>query len=79
MQRDWISLPDPDLANLVEGTKEFSAYISELRRAQHFALLNRAEMMDRAVEAMTEYLGQAVERQETIQCPPQLHHPRGPS
>jgi tRNA-splicing ligase RtcB (3'-phosphate/5'-hydroxy nucleic acid ligase) len=43
----WISLPDPDLAYLVEGTDEFDAYIRDLRWAQHFALLNRQEMMDR--------------------------------
>ena len=46
----WITLPDPDLAYLVEGTDEFWAYIRELRWAQHFALLNREEMMDRVVE-----------------------------
>src|ERR1700730_18567611 len=37
----WISLPDPDLAYLVEGTGEFWDYIRDLRWAQHFALLNR--------------------------------------
>ncbi len=40
---------DRDLAYLVEGTDEFWAYIRELRWAQHFALLNREEMMDRVV------------------------------
>jgi tRNA-splicing ligase RtcB len=43
----WIQLPDPDLAYLVEGTDEFSAYIRDLQWAQHFALLNRVEMMHR--------------------------------
>ena len=47
----WIQLPDPDLAYLVEGTKEFWAYIRDLRWAQHFALLNREEMMDRVAGA----------------------------
>jgi tRNA-splicing ligase RtcB len=70
MRRHWITLPDPDLAYLVEGTVEFDRYIGELQWAQHFALLNRAEMMDRLVVAFEKFMGQPVERQETIQC----HH-----
>ena len=70
MRRHWISLPDPDLAYLVEGTDEFWQYIGELRWAQHFALLNRQEMMDRVVLAFEEFIGSPVERQEIIQC----HH-----
>jgi tRNA-splicing ligase RtcB (3'-phosphate/5'-hydroxy nucleic acid ligase) len=31
MEKWWITLPDPDLAYLVEGTKEFGRYIDELR------------------------------------------------
>jgi len=66
----WISLPDPDLAYLVEGTDEFWAYMRELRWAQHFALLNREEMMDRVVDAITAHMGEAVDEQERINC----HH-----
>src|SRR5260370_1211614 len=44
-ERAWIQLPDPDLAYLVEGDVAFWAYIRDLRWAQHFALLNREEMM----------------------------------
>ena len=40
-KRWWITLPDPDLAYLFEGTDEFWAYIREPPWAQHFALLNR--------------------------------------
>lgn len=43
----WISLPDKDLAYLVEGDKEFWSYMEALRWAQRFAYLNREEMMDR--------------------------------
>ena len=39
MEKWWITLPDRDLAYLVEGTPEFARYIAELRWAQHFALL----------------------------------------
>jgi tRNA-splicing ligase RtcB len=70
MQRWWIELPDPDLAYLVEGTPEFDRYIAELRWAQHFALLNREEMMDRVVRQLSEVLGQPVDEQERINC----HH-----
>jgi tRNA-splicing ligase RtcB len=57
----WIPLPDPDLAYLVEGTDEFWAYIRDLRWAQHFALLNRAEMMDRVKTIFAAHLGGTAE------------------
>ena len=67
----WISLPDPDLAYLVEGTDEFWAYIRELRWAQHFALLNREEMMDRVLWCFENWMdGASVVESERINC----HH-----
>lgn len=66
----WIDLPDPDLAYLVEGTEEFRRYIRELRWAQHFALLNREEMMDRVARQLSETMGTDVEELERINC----HH-----
>jgi tRNA-splicing ligase RtcB len=63
-------VPDRDLAYLEEGTPEFSRYIAELMWAQKFALLNREEMMDRVVRAMTQWMGQAVVEKERINC----HH-----
>jgi tRNA-splicing ligase RtcB (3'-phosphate/5'-hydroxy nucleic acid ligase) len=42
-----VSLPNPDLAFLEEGTAEFADYIDGLHWAQQFALANREEMMDR--------------------------------
>jgi tRNA-splicing ligase RtcB len=44
-----ISLPDRDLAYLVEHTPEFDDYVEDLRWAQEFARLNRDEMMDRTM------------------------------
>ena len=70
MEKWWITLPDPDLAYLVEGTAEFARYIAELRWAQHFALLNREEMMDRVVRQVSEWMGEPVLEQERINC----HH-----
>jgi tRNA-splicing ligase RtcB len=66
----WISLPDPDLAYLVEGDEEFWTYIRQLRWAQHFALLNREEMMDRVEAAFVEWVGGEVEASERVNC----HH-----
>lgn len=69
-----ISLPDRDLAYLVEGTPEFDKYIAELRWAQHFALLNREEMMDRVIRQFKEWVGDGEAGQflelERINC----HH-----
>jgi tRNA-splicing ligase RtcB len=63
-------LPDRDLAHLEEGTPEFDAYIRDLRWAQHFALLNREEMMDRLVACVAEWSGEPVVEHERINC----HH-----
>ncbi|WP_265444500.1 RtcB family protein [Flexivirga meconopsidis] len=66
----WISLPHKDLAYLVEDTPEFDRYLAELRWAQHFALLNREEMMDRVVHDVSHWVGEPVVEQERINC----HH-----
>ncbi|WP_432491818.1 RtcB family protein [Kineococcus auxinigenes] len=69
-RREALDLPDPDLASLVEGTEEFDAYLADLYWAQHFALLNREEMMDRVTARLGEFLGEPVREQERINC----HH-----
>jgi tRNA-splicing ligase RtcB len=69
-KRWWISLPDPDLAYLAEGTDEFWAYIRDLHWAQRFALLNRQEMMHRVTDCFRDWIGQDVEVSETKNC----HH-----
>ena len=66
----WIDLPHRYLAYLVEGTPEFTRYIAELRWAQHFALLNREEMMDRVIRQVGEWVGTPVDEVERINC----HH-----
>lgn len=66
MKKYWISLPDDDLAYLAEGTAEFERYIADLRWAQHFALLNREEMMDRVVRQVQEFFGEPVVELERI-------------
>jgi tRNA-splicing ligase RtcB len=55
-RRANLDLPDRDLAWLDEGTPEFDRYIAELRWAQHFALLNREEMMDRVAGCLAAHM-----------------------
>ncbi len=62
----WITLPDRDLAYLVADTAEFWAYITDLRWAQHFALLNREEMMHRVADCASDWFCRAVESAETV-------------
>ena len=70
MDKWHITLPDKDLAYLVEDTPEFDHYIAELRWAQEFALLNREEMMDRTLDALAEHMGDNTAELERINC----HH-----
>ncbi|MDT4925247.1 MAG: hypothetical protein QOG01_2960 [Pseudonocardiales bacterium] len=65
----WISLPDPDLAYLVEGDTEFWGYLEALSWAQRFAYLNREEMMDRVIACFEAWQG-PVEAGVTVNC----HH-----
>ncbi|MEV4988013.1 RtcB family protein [Pseudarthrobacter sp. LMD1-1-1.1] len=69
-RKNQIYLPDPDLAYLDEGTPQFERYIAELRWAQHFALLNREEMMDRVAAQFSRWVGGPVRERERINC----HH-----
>ncbi|WHP58343.1 RtcB family protein [Arthrobacter sp. KFRI-F3372] len=65
-----IYLPDPDLAYLEEGTSQFERYMAELSWAQHFALLNREEMMDRVSAQFARWAGGPVQELERVNC----HH-----
>jgi tRNA-splicing ligase RtcB len=69
-RRRGVDLPHPDLAYLVEDEPEFDAYLQALRWAQQFALLNRAEMMDRLVAAFERWHAGAIEPSEVVNC----HH-----
>jgi tRNA-splicing ligase RtcB len=69
-EKRFISLPDPDLAYLVEGDDEFWTYISQMTWAQHFARANRAEMMHRMRTALEQWIGEAIIPSEEISC----HH-----
>jgi tRNA-splicing ligase RtcB len=51
-----VSLPNPDLAFVEEGTAEFAGYIDGLHWAQQFALANREEMMDRFCQQFANWM-----------------------
>ncbi|MYV30343.1 RtcB family protein [Rhodococcus sp. DSM 6344] len=69
--KTWhIELADKDHAYLPEGIPQFQAYINELQWAQHFAHLNRAEMMDRFAHVFGQWIGAAVVEADRINC----HH-----
>jgi tRNA-splicing ligase RtcB (3'-phosphate/5'-hydroxy nucleic acid ligase) len=50
MKQYFISLPDPDLAYLAQGTEEFDNYLHDLMWGQKFAKANREEMMTRVLK-----------------------------
>ena len=52
MARYFITLPDPDLAYLVEGTPEFREYIEDLLWAQAYAMASRERMIRVAMSAL---------------------------
>jgi tRNA-splicing ligase RtcB (3'-phosphate/5'-hydroxy nucleic acid ligase) len=69
-RRQGVSLPNRDLAYLTQDTEEFWAYVEQLRWAQEFARLNRAEMVDRVADALAASTGEEVQRREEVSC----HH-----
>jgi tRNA-splicing ligase RtcB len=56
MKRQFINLPDADLAYLVEGTEHFDDYFEAMTWAQDYAAQNRRAMMDSVLRVMREEL-----------------------
>jgi tRNA-splicing ligase RtcB len=54
----FITLEDPDLAYLAEGTPEFGAYIADMLWAQEYARANREQMMDAVLSELRAFVGQ---------------------
>jgi tRNA-splicing ligase RtcB (3'-phosphate/5'-hydroxy nucleic acid ligase) len=65
-----VKLEDPDLAYLTADRAEFWQYIEDLKWAQHFALLNREEMMMRLAGCLSEWMNRETSFEEVISC----HH-----
>lgn len=55
MQRWHVDLPDPELAFLPEGEKDFGLYIKAMLWAQDFARTNRDVMMDAVIGVVADY------------------------
>jgi len=70
MKNMFITLPDIDLAYLVEGTPDFAEYIKYMNWAQKFAMLNREEMIDRLITEIKYSTGINDFELERINC----HH-----
>lgn len=66
MKEYFISLPDPDLAYLVQDTPEFKAYISDLLWCQDYAKQNRNEMMLRVLKDVSFHLFGAEKRYDHL-------------
>lgn len=70
MKEYFITLPDPDLAYLVEDTPEFDAYITDMLWAQEYAMGNRQAMMDAVLHAMALVFDKNIKPLQVINC----HH-----
>lgn len=72
MERFFITLPDKDLAYLVQGTQEFENYWTDLQYAQQYARLNREIMMDLVLKDLAHALneGEPFEQLMRVNC----HH-----
>ncbi|GAA0374716.1 RtcB family protein [Microbispora corallina] len=69
MKRQLIGLEDPDLAYLVQGTPEFTAYVEDMLWSQRYAMASRARMDRALVDALFRVAGGGA-RVRTINC----HH-----
>jgi len=70
MRRHQVNLPDRDLAYFSEGSTLFDDYVEAVGWAQDYALLNRSEMMRRALEALARHVPPFRLDGEAINC----HH-----
>jgi len=58
LMRQWfIELEDPDLAYLVQGTPEFTAYIGDMLWCQRYAMASRARMNEAIIRSLFEVVG----------------------
>jgi len=70
MIRYFVELEDPNLAYVVEGTREFDSYVADMLWAQRYAAANRDKMMSAALRSLTEVTSDATVEVERINC----HH-----
>ena len=79
MSTGRITLPNANHAHPLSGplefsgTLEFTRYVDELKCTQHFALLNREEMMERVFRPLSWWMGVAVVEKDQINWSPECH------
>lgn len=66
----FVSLPDKDLAYLVEGTDLFDDYVKAVELAQEFAYLNRGIMMQNTLAALRKHIPHLAVTDTAVNC----HH-----
>ena len=70
MKDYFISLPDPDLAYLVQGTPQFRDYVQDLLWAQAYARANREAMLTAVLDEVEGFLGRFGVESSRVNC----HH-----
>ncbi|MDY0011680.1 MAG: RtcB family protein [Rhodocyclaceae bacterium] len=70
MARHLAQLPDRDLAYLEEGSHHFNDFVAAVHWAQHYALENRAAMLDLILAALARELPPFTVTREAVNC----HH-----
>lgn len=70
MERQFIRLPDKDLAYLVEGSTLFDDYVEAVGWAQDYAAENRRQMLAAAIAAVREHVKPFELTDEAVNC----HH-----
>jgi tRNA-splicing ligase RtcB (3'-phosphate/5'-hydroxy nucleic acid ligase) len=70
MKDYFISLPDPDLAYLVQGTQQFDDYVADLLWAQAYAQANREAMLSAVLGEFEDFLGRHDVETSRVNC----HH-----
>jgi tRNA-splicing ligase RtcB (3'-phosphate/5'-hydroxy nucleic acid ligase) len=58
MKKLAVSLPDPDLAYFATGTREFDAYVRDLKWCQDFARTNREIMLEEVLKDLRRGVGE---------------------
>lgn len=56
MKQYFLDLPDPDLAFLAQGTKEFNQYLQDLMWGQKYSKANRNEMVNRVLRQVSYHM-----------------------
>lgn len=70
MERWHITMPDPNLAYLPEGSQYFDDYVAAVGWAQDFARINREIMMAAALKAVQQFIPHAIGQVQAVNC----HH-----